>query len=99
MFNNIKIVDKKRFLGIIILISISILFILVFLINNTIVASKCQYEYITIIAKNGDTLWNIAEKYNSNNEDLRKVIFNIMNFNNLDSASISFGQEIKIPIQ
>ena len=49
--------------------------------------------------KKGESLWSIAAKYhNSNNVDLRKIIYEIKNLNNIDSAVITPGEEIIIPL-
>lgn len=49
--------------------------------------------------KKGESLWSIAAKYhNSNSVDLRKVIYKIKNLNNIDSAVITPGKKIIIPL-
>ena len=42
-----------------------------------------------------ERLWNIAEKV-SENRDIREVVYIIEKDNNLDSANLSIGQELKI---
>ena len=49
-----------------------------------------QNNNLVYIVKNGDTLWNIAKKYNINVNDLKSV-------NNLDTNLLSIGQELIIP--
>lgn len=45
----------------------------------------------------GDTLWEIAESFTDDSEDVRKVIYDIRRINKLDSAEIYPGDVIIIP--
>jgi len=48
----------------------------------------------------GESLWLIAAQYyDSDNIDLRRIIYKIKKLNNIDSSVISPGREILIPIQ
>ena len=59
-------------------------------------SSNKSEEYRVITVRKGDTLWSIAtEQYN--NRDVRKIVYDIKKFNNLSSAFIYEGQEIKLP--
>jgi len=53
--------------------------------------------YIEVIVKSGDSLWELTEKHYNGNSDIRKVIYQIKEINNLASANIVSGQIIKIP--
>ena len=61
------------------------------------VYSKSEIEYVSYIVDNGETLWDIAEKNNPDDKDIRKVVYEIQKYNNIGS-SLSVGQEIKIPL-
>ncbi|MDO5717553.1 MAG: LysM peptidoglycan-binding domain-containing protein [Tissierellia bacterium] len=88
--------NKFRFYSFIFLISISLtLFAFVF-ISSDAKADKDQ-NYKVIKVEYGDTIWDIAKKYNQE-PDIRKYIFEIRKFNNLDSADIQPGDLIKVPI-
>lgn len=52
-------------------------------------------EFTTYVVSKGDRLWNIAEQYAEGN-DIREVIYIIEKDNNLDSADLLIGQELKI---
>lgn len=51
--------------------------------------------YRTIVIRNGDTLWNIAEKYNIKG-DIRHYIYNIKKLNNLSDSEVIEGMELKV---
>jgi len=95
-----KIKDIKKFLrSIFIILLLTILFIL--LIGKTSYSNK-KIEYKTICVSEGDTLWNIAKSNQINNEyykekDIRYIVNDIINKNNLKNANISINQELLIP--
>lgn len=59
--------------------------------NNTV-------KYTKVIVYPGDTLWTIAAEHNDSNKDIRKLIYNIRQANDLTSAVIMPGQELLIPL-
>lgn len=56
-------------------------------------------EYATVEVNTGDTLWNIAERYASNDQDVREVVYKISRINDLDQDTITAGQTIKVPLE
>ncbi len=62
------------------------------------------YTYKEIIVSEGERLWDIAEKESENNsyyenEEVRQVIYEIEQDNNINSNRIKAGQVIKIRIK
>lgn len=56
--------------------------------------------YATVYIQPGDTIWQIAAKYTTENADVREVVYEIRRINKLDNnARIYPGQVIKIPIK
>lgn len=91
--------NKKDIIKIIFFGVAFLIFIFAFT-NNSIVSGKSnKEEYKVVIVEKGDTLWNIAENNCKNNSDTRKNIYYIRKTNNLSSANIRPGQEIKIPVK
>lgn len=95
----IKIVNKKKFIrSLIILLAIVILALLG--INNTYSKTEVAYKEDYIIK--GDTLWSIAEnEINTNeyykNKDIREVMYEIKQLNNIKNENLEIGQKILIP--
>ena len=95
----LKIVNKNKFkrsICFILLVIIMILFITLSSYSNT----KTKYK-IDFVSK-GDTLWSIAEKKINNNDyykgkDIRKVIYEIKELNNLSNNNLVEGTSLKIP--
>ena len=60
-----------------------------------------EYSFKTITVSEGETLWNIAEFEKENNEyyknkDIREIVFEIRENNNLTTSNLVVGQELKI---
>lgn len=55
-----------------------------------------SHSYTEVTVGAGDTLWQIADMYNEE-ENIQKVIFDIMEYNNMQNVSIYPGQILKIP--
>lgn len=97
-----KIVNIKKFV-----ISLAVLVSLLFLCGFGIVKSiySCNdIDYKTIYVTRGDTLWKIAsEEQHKNsyykNKDVRDIICDIKEINNLKISELKVGQELKIPIK
>ena len=97
-----KIVNIKKFIrGISLIISL-ILFVILILGNN-VSLSHGEPQYKDLYVASGDTLWSIA-----NNElvintyyqdkDIREVIKELKNINNLNSSALYVGQKLIIPM-
>ena len=94
-----KIVDKVKFLrSVIIVIGLTIL--LLFSYSNSYSKVKVSYKENYIFE--GDTLWSIANEEIENNDyfkgkDIKKVIYEIQELNNLYNKNLEMGSKILIP--
>lgn len=62
--------------------------------HSSIFKAKYKEHYIL----DGDNLWNISLKYKPKGYDIRKMIFEIKELNNIDTGYIYPGETIKVPI-
>ena len=90
-----KIVNKKRFINSITIISIIIFSIIVMFFSFT---KNQEYteSYKNIYISKNETLWSIAKEYKKPNQDIRDYIYEIRKLNNMESATIYEGQELII---
>lgn len=93
-----KIVNKKRFFAFQTFVLALIMILFSQVINRTVYSSVYQSRYIDIYVTEGDTLWTIAKDYLPEKTDIRKMIFDIKQFNNMETSYIYPGDTIKIPI-
>lgn len=94
-----KIVNKRRFYLFVTFV-LTIGTIIIFSIFNSVRAHSdfIPNPYFEVKVIEGDTLWNIAKEYLPLNYDIRKMIYNIKEINEIESANIYPGDIIKIPI-
>lgn len=93
----IRIANKKRFT-----IFLSTVFVVITLILGGISKLNLAYssdneDYVEMAIIPGDTLWEIAKRNNPYNQDVRKVVHEIMKINDMKTANIKAGSVIKIP--
>lgn len=95
-----KIVNTNKFIRSILLI-LGIIFII------SLIASKSSFsykitEYKTICVSSGDTLWSIANLQSKTNnyykgKDIRFIINDLMEINDLSNSDIYANQKLKVP--
>lgn len=95
-----KIVNKRRFFTTITLIILFVLVNLIFISKCTL--SHADINYTETYIELGDTLWNIAQDQQENNNyykdtEIREIISDIKKVNNLQKSELSVGQKIIIP--
>ena len=96
-----KIVNVRKFIRSIIIVLLVILGVSLVFTKGTL--SHKETEFIKYYVSEGDTLWSIAaDLQNSNdfykNKDIRYIISNIKELNNLETSIIYSNQELVIPV-
>ena len=96
-----RIANVKKFIRSI-LIVLGIILCLTLFINKTTL-SHGEIEYKTIYVSEGDTLWNIAKSNQKNNgyykgKDVRYIVNDLIEINDLNNSNININQELLIPI-
>lgn len=93
-----RIKNKKKFIrGLLIIIAI----VSIFISKSTLSFNERNYKIIYV--SSGETLWEIAENEQKNNnyyknKDIREVVYSIKNINKLDNSNLYDGQELLIAI-
>lgn len=93
-----KLQNRRRFYATVAMM----VFILSLTFMTVLYHPKAQGEtlsaYKTVIVDYGDTIWDIAQKYNDNsNQDMRMFVYNIEKVNGLKGEMIKPGQVLRIP--
>ena len=96
-----KIVSAKRFLRSI-LIVIGLIIVLSLLLGRASLSHR-ETEFKTIYVLQGETLWGIASELQRTNEyysgrDVRFIIDDLVNINNLSTTTLTVNQQLQIPI-
>lgn len=93
------IVNRKKFFAFVLTtILISILIVFALFNKNNVYSSEYESRYVEIKIEKGDTLWTIALENKPQKYDTRKMVYEIMRFNDLTEEYIYPGDIIKIPI-
>lgn len=95
----LRVVSKTRFITFITILIIFLGTITGGILKFDRAYSTTYIKWEEVVVRSGDTLWNIAKANNPKNYDVRKVIYEIMEFNNMKDARINPGDIIKIPMQ
>lgn len=92
------IVSKTRFVtaSVLTLILLSMLFSYV---SGTITSASSIEKFETITVTYGDTLWDIAVRYNEEGTDIRETLYHIKQANQLRETTIYPGQILQIPLK
>lgn len=96
----LKITNKRKFKRTVLIIIFGMLLILFFALNNAYSNGEIKYKQEYIYS--GDTLWTIAEEEAKNNKyyenkDIRNIISEIKQINNIQNGELKVGQKIEIP--
>ena len=65
--------------------------------------SRGEKQYKTIYVSKGDTLWSIAKSNQDSNEyykgkDIRYIMNDITQINNIESSNLKIDQKLKVPV-
>ena len=79
-----------------------IFIIMMFLFASATSSHNENIEYKIISVVSGDTLWSIAEREQARNpyykgKDVREILYDIKEINNLENNNIYINQTIKVP--
>ncbi len=93
------IVDSRRFFLFITIVSILTAFIFSLIFTYSKAYSSIQTQnFKEYYVHKGDNLWNISLEHMPKNYDVRKMVYDIKELNNMDESFIVAGETIKIPI-
>lgn len=93
-----RIKDQRKFNRFIIM-SLSLITLIIFftfnIFGDSIVEGRSENQP-SLIVKQGDSLWTIAEQINSK-KDVRQIVYEIKELNELSDSNIQPGKRLYIP--
>ena len=92
-----KISSKLRFITSIVVMAGLSIGILGAVSGLNISRAVTKQEYIKVEICYGDTLWNIANTYKSDDTDTRKAVYEICRTNDIEASDLIPGMIISIP--
>lgn len=80
-------------------VTVTVLFMVIMsAMVNYALAKRSEPERICVVVKSGESVWTIAKNNNPNNMDIRKLVYKIMDENDISDGIIYAGQELSIPV-
>lgn len=98
ILNRYRVSDKRRFKTFLVLSTVLLLLVTSMITYTVKAYSYSEIKYIELQINSGDTIWNIAREYGQNSS-IRKDVYEIMEFNDLQDGYIYPGQTIRVPIK
>ncbi len=69
-----------------------------FALGLNVASSSTIPQYAQVEIESGDTLWEIAELYMDDSDDIRKFVYDICKLNDITAAELQAGMTIMVPI-
>ena len=98
LMKNYRIANRLRFTVFVVLTIIIFTTVVNFALGLSTASSSTFDEYINVEIKSGDTLWNIAQTYMSNEVDTRKAVYQLCSLNDISADELYAGMIIQVPI-
>lgn len=98
MFTNYRITSRIRFTIFLVMLFLIASMGLSLLLGLNQASASAETETITITVHTGDTLWDLADRYTGDSVDIRQVVYEIKELNQLDSNVLEIGTSLIIPI-
>jgi len=95
-YKKYRIVNKFRFY--LFITSILIVMFIVFYSFKADAEGLSEKEIEAVYIEAGDTLWSISEKFAGSKTDIRQLVDEVIEYNNLKSSIIKPGQLIYVPV-
>ncbi|MGC2872971.1 cell division suppressor protein YneA [Ihubacter sp. rT4E-8] len=93
-----KITSRFRFTLFITITILCIFTVMSTLIGFNTVSSSAMDQYHQVKIQSGDTLWEIAAEYGPEDADVRRIIHEICDINEISADSLEAGQTIIVPV-
>lgn len=92
-----RITSKFRFITSIIIMSCLAIGIFGTITGLNVSRAITKTEYAQVEICYGDTLWDIANTYKSNDTDTRKAVYKICKINDIEASDLTPGMTISVP--
>lgn len=94
----IMIVNPVRFFIFILITVFFITFAGFSLLSAGQAEASAPVRYAKVVIQENDTLWNIASSYNPEQSDIRELVHEIYDFNNIDANNLQPGDIVYVPV-
>ncbi len=92
-----RVVSRARFTIFLVIICLLVFGMFSMAAGSSTASSESKVQYHAVEIHSGDSLWTIAEDYNKENLDIRQVVADICDVNDIRADEIQPGQMILVP--
>ncbi len=96
MNKTVRITNKYRFIAFV-TICVLLMSMVIGALFPVRASESTEISYTEVKIHSGDTLWSLARQYGDQSKDVREVVYDICQLNNVTAGSIYPGQTIRIP--
>ena len=93
-----RVVSKFRFTMFMVIMILCIMTVAGTLLGFNTVNSASMNQYNLVSVESGDTLWNIACEYGPDDMDVRQVVHDICDVNEISADELVAGSKIIVPV-
>lgn len=93
-----RITSKIRFTVFLVIMILCLVTAIGTVAGNNTANSSSMNEYNCVEVESGDTLWNIANEYKPANKDVRQVVYDICQINDISADQLTSGEKILVPV-
>ena len=93
-----RVVSKFRFTMFMVVMILCIMTVAGTLLGFNTVSSASMDQYNLVNVESGDTLWNIACEYGPDDMDVRQVVHDICDVNEISADELVAGSKIIVPV-
>ena len=97
MRKHYRITSAPRFITFIIICSLILIYGIMSIVGMYNANGLTAESYHEVHIMPGDTLWDIASEYNTDGRDIREVVYDICEINDISAYTLEAGDTILVP--
>ena len=94
----IRVKSKVRFTIFLVVMILMMTSLISAITGASVASSSSTDQFQCVEIGSGDTIWAVAEKYGPEGTDVRKVVYDICEANDMDASELKAGQMILVPV-
>ena len=98
MHKRYRIASPIRFFTFILILTLILVFGIASIVSSSHSQAASFNTYVQVVVEENDTLWSIAEDFSGSDQDIRDVVDEICDVNDISASDIQPGDLLFIPV-